>query len=359
MIFEVGKEIIIPFLIVDAGNTPVTSGVNPTCTIKRSDGKYWNGITSVWVDTIYDNAMSHTFRGTYVFSFTPQTEDFFIVRCSESVYYKIEDGVAFRTVSRLSNLDLLDESISSRLATSNFDNKIDIVDANVDTINSNIGNIKNIVDTNLDATVSSRSIVTDESIWSYDVRTLSPTSVDGIGAYTVVITVTKDSIVESGVNVYVYDTDRIARLSGITDENGQVLFKINSGNFYFEFRKQGLWDKEIIENISDNTEINVNMSPISNDENLLVNFRELDNSINFEVDAVVPIGIEAYSNNTFTINSATVSVTGVDEPIVCRVSNKRIYGNIPIVQEGWIIIKFDVIINGYTYKYELPRRYVD
>jgi hypothetical protein len=266
LIFEVGKEMVIPFLILDASNVPVDAGVSPTIIIKRSsDNKYWNGDTSTWVIGSYDNSMTFSFSGTYIYSFTPDIEDFYIIRCSENVTYKIEDGYAFRTVSRLSNLDYLDISVNSRLADSDFDsnittinNKIDTIDGIVDTIDTNVGSVKSTVDTNLDVVLSTRSTLTDSEVWTYTSRTLSPAGQDGIGSCTTTIDITVDNVVAEDVNVIVYDSSRVALLSAVSNASGKVVFNLDPGNYIFEFKKTSVvYAKEIQRTIPSAVSINL------------------------------------------------------------------------------------------------------
>jgi hypothetical protein len=236
----VGVEFVIPFYLEDNVGDDIVSGVMPYAIIRRiSDNKYYNSSTGLWQDSSYSIPLIHYFEGIYKYNFLPEQQDLYIIKCNEDTF-KIRDGVALKTISRLTLLDNLDVAISSRLSSIAFDNKIDIIDTNVDTINSNVSSIKGTIDTNLDATVSSRSVVTDESTWTYGTRTLSPTSVDGVGSCETTIDVTIAGVVASGVTVMVYGSSRVVLLSAETNINGQVLFNLNPGNYIFEFKKESV-----------------------------------------------------------------------------------------------------------------------
>lgn len=390
MIFEVGKPILIPFLITDNSGLPVNSGISPTCVIyRRSDNKYYNGSTGLFQDTLINNIMSFLFGGTYVIDFTPPFEDIYLVRCSET-NYKIEGGVSFRTVSRLSNLDYLDETISSRFPASSYtapDNgTITDINNTINTINTTTNTIDNNVDIlndkvtidrmtsidnldtrltdsratnldNLDALISSRSSHDVEDIWSYNMRTLTAENSDGIGEFIITIICSVDGIVTENINVFIYDSNRVAINSAVSDSNGEVIFYLDSGNYYIGFNKDGVWNQEISQTINANITLNVDLESISLDDNLIVEFRKINDPI-LENGSDTVIAIEAYSNSDFLISSATATVTGIEETVICSVSGHKIYCNFTVGNTGWVVVKFSVVIGGTNYAYEL-KKYVD
>ena len=356
MLWEVGVEFVIPFYLEDSTGDDIVSGVVPYAIIRRvSDDKYYNSSTGLWQDSSYSILLNHYFEGIWCYTFLPDQQDIYVIKCNENTY-SIRDGVVLKTVDRLSLLDNLDTTISSRLASADFNSKIDIVDANVDTINSNVSDIKSTVDTNLDATVSSRSVVTDGSIWAYGTRTLTPINASGVGVNTIIITCTIDGVVTEGINVFIYNSSRVAINQAISDSSGLVTFYLDDGSYYIDFEFNGAWSKEVSQIVSSNLNLTVDLESVTNDDNLLINFRELNSNLNLEVGATVPIGIEAYSsigNNIFSISSSNCTVTGSTSTINCIIDGRKIYAKVPITQENWNYIEFSSVIGSETYKYEI------
>jgi hypothetical protein len=354
----VGVEFVIPFYLEDNIGDDIVSGVVPYAIIRRiSDNKYYNSSTGLWQDSSYSILLNHYFEGIWCYTFLPDQQDIYVIKCNENTY-SIRDGVVLKTVDRLSLLDNLDTTISSRLSTTDYDSKIDIIDSNVDIINSNVSSIKGIVDTNLDTTVSSRSTVTDEEIWMYNIRTLTPENESGIGDYSLTINVSVDEVITEGVNVFVYDSNRIAINQAVTDSFGQVIFWLDAGDYYIDYQFNGVYGREIFQTISDNTVINEDLESIIADDNLLIDFRELNSGIVLENGNSVTIGIEAYGNGTFVVNSATAIVTGIEESVTCNVVNKKIYATFTVVTTGWVTVKLSVIIGGNSLPFE-KRYWVD
>jgi len=245
--------------------------------------------------------MTHKFAGVYIYGFTPTEADYFIVRCSEPLVYKTEDGIAFSVIDEF---DKIDATISSRLASADYtipdnanisnilnntttinntidtiDDKIDIIDTNIDSVDTKINTINTnandaatgvfLLNTkltstrsskldNLDAKVSTRSVVTDDSIWSYTNRKLSSDSYDGVGSCAVTVDITISGVVAEDVNVIVYDSSRVALLSAISDVSGQVIFNLDPENYIFEFKKSSVaYAKEIKRTIPSVASINL------------------------------------------------------------------------------------------------------
>ena len=357
MLWEVGAEFVIPFYLEDNVGDDIVSGVVPYAIIRRiSDNKYYNSSTGLWQNSSYSILLDHYFEGIWTHIFVPDQQDIYIIKCNEDIF-KIRDGVALKTVSRLTLLDNLDTTVSSRLAGSGI---IDTIDANVDTINLNVSDIKNTVDTNLDAMVSSRSVVTDESVWSYSVRTNTPENESGIGDYSLIINVTVDGVATEDIDVFVYNNDRIAINQAITDSSGQVVFYLDSGEFFIDFNKNGVWQKEVSQTINENTEIDVDMESIITSGFLGIEYREL-NIPELEVGSSANVGIELYSimGTNFSVSSGTAIITGTEEAVTCTIDGHKIYARLPVTELNWNYIVFTIVVGSETLKFELPRIYVD
>lgn len=371
----------IPFYIDDPSGDDVLSGANAVATIRRiSDNKYFNSFTGLWQDASYDISMSHYYKGIWTYSFTPTEIGSYLIKCDSNNYLR-RDGFLVYVTDKFDNLDTiptisdgvdsiignvsgiptidsnvdsiitkldtnLDTTVSSRLANADY---IAMSGEDIETIEGKVDLINSKLDEHLDVAVSTRSSHTPEDIRDI----LSIGNEGGVGEFSLVINITVDGVIASDVEVYVYDDERTAICSAVSDSNGQVVFYLDANSYFVDFTKNGLWQKEISQTVSADTEIDVDMESIVTDGFLGIEFRELNPGLILEVGITVNLGIELYSTigKTFSVSSGTCKVND-GESISCSVDGYKVYAMIPISESGWNYIVFSVVVGSETVKYE-------
>lgn len=234
-----------------------------------------------------------------------------------------------------------------------------------------VGSVIEWIKTNLDATISSRSTLTAQNVWTYVDRqmtsfgslisqfwtwatrtlTVAP-STAGIGAYTLSVSITQSSLPSSSHLVRCYNADKTYMYETLTDVNGECSFNLNGGTYILQVQKSNTWSQEkaiIIVDANISEVFTVTSSATSGYSTYKITNSTKNYSWNVNEESYFVCLVENLQKDTFVITSATYSYVKENSSDIATIGNctpedDEIFFVFAPVDSGYYIVTVEIII---------------